>query len=120
MAGGQTGRIRGIAYDPDGGLLASGSGAGAVQMWDANSGELSRTLLGHSEGVRSVAFSPGVEVLASGGRDGTIRLWDRETGKQLRTLTVLELVSVEAIAFSPHGQLLASGGPFDSYPALLA
>ena len=44
-------------------------------LWDAETGELKRTLTGHLEPVMSVAFNPVSGVLASGSRDGTVLVW---------------------------------------------
>ena len=68
-----------------GGLSASGSTDTTIKLWDMASGELLRTLTGHSVLVLSVAFSPDGRTLASGNTDSTIKLWDvskvNEAGK---------------------------------------
>ena len=46
-----------------------------VRLWDARTGELIRTLTGHTHWVNSVSFSPDGETLASGSLDGTVLLW---------------------------------------------
>ena len=45
-------------------------------MWDATTGELLKTLVGHATGVESVAFNSDGTMLASGSWDGTVFLWD--------------------------------------------
>ena len=68
-----------VAFDPQGGTLASGSDDNTVKLWEARSGKLLRTLEGHTEGVDIVAFSPDGRLLASKSGDQTIRLWSCET-----------------------------------------
>ena len=78
--GGVTGRVRGIAFSPDGLTLASGSYDATIYLWDTGTGEHKRTLTGHTRNVESVAFSPDGETLASGSHDATIRLWEYRDG----------------------------------------
>lgn len=50
-------------------------------------GELLRTLEGHTGGINSVVFSPdGTTLAGSGSSDSTVRLWDVVRGELLRTL----------------------------------
>ncbi len=90
------------------GGLASGDWDKTIKLWDVGSGQLLRTLTGHTNHVDSVAFSPDGRTLASGSTDNTIKLWDVVSGQLLRTLTG-HTNFVESVAFSPDGRTLASG-----------
>ncbi len=57
-----------------------------VVIWDANSGELLRELIGHKASVSALTFSPDGSTLFSGSLDGTVRQWNPETGECLAVL----------------------------------
>ncbi|MBD1921125.1 CHAT domain-containing protein [Microcoleus sp. FACHB-831] len=101
------GGFNAVAFSPDGEILASGDEEKKIKLWRSDTGELLRTLTGHSGGVECVAFSPDNQTLASGGSDNTIRIWKWRTGQMLQTLGHSN--KVYAIAFSPDGQTLVSG-----------
>ena len=64
--------VTSVAFSPDGTRLVSGSDDKTVKHWDVSSGQLIRTLEGHSDRVKSVAFSPdGSRVLSGGNRTAT-------------------------------------------------
>ena len=100
--------IMSVAWSPDGAHLASWSKDGTVGIWDMASGELLRTMEGHSNFGWSAAWSPDGTRLASGWDDKTVRIWDAASGKLLRTLEG-HSGFVFSVAWSPDGTHLASG-----------
>lgn len=72
---GHTSSVYGVAFSPDGQLLASASLDNTVKLWDVGTGQVVRTLSGHTNGVTSVAFAPDGRLLASASGDKTIKLW---------------------------------------------
>ena len=107
-------RVWGVAYSPDGKILASDGGSDggsdSIILWDT----ASRSRIAMLKGADAIfAFSPDGKILASGGSDGAggnaIILWDVASRAQLATVTGLSS-SVFTLAFSPDGKTLASGG----------
>ena len=86
--------------------LASGADDRTVRLWEARSGQLVRTLEGHTASVRSVAWAPDGQQLASGADDRTVRLWDSKTGAELQVYEsaypahAVRLVSFQAAAIT--------------------
>jgi len=101
------GGIWAVAISPDGKIIASGGSDQPINLWDADTGKLLRTLTEHSGSIYTVAFSPDGKTFASGGDDHKIRIWEFQTGKLLETLE--HLGPVQSIGFSPDGQTLVSG-----------
>jgi WD40 repeat protein len=99
----------GVAFSPDGGMLATTSGVGVTHLWETASGDLIRSFSGPSaDSARGVAFSPDGTVLATTSNDHAVRLRD-VAGDFFQTLTGHE-DAVLAVAYSPDGRYLASAG----------
>lgn len=94
-----------VAFSPDGGSLAIGSGDGTVKLWDLATGDELRTLDGHSREVDRVVFNPDGRRLVAWMGDGTAKLWDRATGEVLKAFHE----RWTEFSFSPDGTRLASG-----------
>ncbi len=99
--------VAGVAFSPDGRLLATASNDATARVWDPATGNCLRTLTGHTHVVYDVAFSPEAALLATGSGDQTARVWDPATGNCLRTLTG-HTGRVYDVAFSPDGRQLAT------------
>jgi hypothetical protein len=104
---GHSGIVWGVAYSPDGHHLASASEDRLVQIWDALTGQVTRTLKGHMGAVFGVAYSPDGRRLATASQDGTVKVWDAQTGREERTLKG-HTGPVNGVAFSPDRRHLAT------------
>ena len=106
-----------IAFSPDGKTLVSVY-LFDIQLWDVKTGEITKTLEGHTVKINSIAFSPDGKTLASGSCQeknedydcvkGDIKLWNLETEEEISSLEG-HSNEVNSVAFSPDGKILASG-----------
>jgi WD40 repeat protein/transcriptional regulator with XRE-family HTH domain len=102
-----------VAFNAAGTRLAT-STRGAIQLWDAPSGDLLWNRPAHAgERIRSLAFDASGDLLLSGGGDGAARLWDTATKAQVAEYTCPG-GWVRAVAISASGDRVAIGyGPGD-------
>jgi WD40 repeat protein len=103
--------IWGLAFSPDGRLMATAGGERSIGLWDVEGDGTTplRRLEGHNDQIHAVAFDAGGEHLASAGGDGSVRLWSAATGECLHVLRGHE-GAVLAVAFHPSRDWLISGG----------
>ena len=100
-----TREVNGVAFSPDGSLIASVSDDRTVKLWNSD-GKLLKIFEGHTDEVLRVSFSPDGQRIASASADKTVRLWSID-GKLLRTLEG-HTDRVYGVSFSPDGQMIAS------------
>jgi WD40 repeat protein len=101
-----------MAWSPDGMRLASAGGGregGKLFVWEVQSGERVRTLVGHPGAASAVAWSPSGELLISGGSDGKLRWWEVHSAACVRVQEGHQGM-VQALKVSPDGSRLASCG----------
>jgi WD40 repeat protein len=72
---GHTSEVEGVAFSPDGTMLATASADGTARLWEVPGCTPVSTLTGHTSSVNAVAFSPDGAMLATASADGTAQLW---------------------------------------------
>ncbi len=116
-------RAEKVAFSPDSRFLVTGGGEfespdrpGDLQIWDARTGQLQRTLPGHTRYVLSVAWSPDGRHIASVSgnplvppRSGEVIVWDAGNGKECFRFHP-PLRCAGCLAYSPDSRQLAIVG----------
>ncbi|MFZ9387906.1 MAG: WD40 repeat domain-containing protein, partial [Chitinophagaceae bacterium] len=96
------------SFSSDGETIVTATDDQSVKIWNARTGMLLRTLIGHRGKVLSARFSPDDSKIFSIAVDSTIKVWDVMTGTVLKTIAF----NVEhncIIKFSPDGNKIVVG-----------
>jgi WD40 repeat protein len=115
LLAGHSQTITGLAFSPDGKMLASAGNDGVVKLWDVGRGEERALFPGPRDTNACAAFSPDGKTLALGEGDPrtegpfAIRLWDLAEGRERGRINGLKRAPV-SLAFSPDGKTIASAG----------
>ncbi len=113
-----------LTFSPDGKIVA-GTGAGAVRLWNTETGNIIDTPLSDPDDdpdgrnrplIRTLEFSPDGKRLVGGTMGGDVQMWDTETGAALTSFFAEEPPTdhryrdpIMEVAFSSDGSLLAVG-----------
>jgi WD40 repeat protein len=111
-------RLDGVAFSPDGAMLAVGAfqgPQGLITLYEADSGRVLAELTGHTARLTRVTFHPGGKRLASASEDGSTRIWDVAERREVVTLRAEG--GFGGVAWSPDGRTIATAG-FDKSPRI--
>jgi WD40 repeat protein len=100
----------GLAWSPDGKLLACGTYQRGVQVWEVATRSLRWADRAHAIWLRRVAWNPDGTRVVGAGDDGSVYVWEATAGTPQRRQLAGHQGVVMSVAFSPDGRRLASGG----------
>ena len=112
---GQRSKVAALAVSKDG-RLAAGNELGAVQLWDAATGQPEFLYGAHTTGVLALAFSPDGTRLASSGKDGDICIHDvtrDPRGLSLRATSTGWGEHLGGMALTPDGRTVVAVSQLD-------
>lgn len=96
-----------VAFSPDGETLAIGDSNGVLKLWETDTGQEIRELVGHQSLISDIIFSPDGRLLVSSSFDQHIIIWDLASGSQIGLFREFES-KVNGVDISPDGRWLAT------------
>lgn len=109
--------VFGLRFSPDGSRLASSAADKTVRLWDVASGELMKSLEGHTHHVLGVDWHAHGQTVATASADQTVKVWNVETGGQRRTIGGIpkEVTSIRYLGDSPQFAVACADGQVRLY-----
>lgn len=104
---GHRGEVRVAVFSQDGQRLFTAGEDNSVILWDPETGQKIRTLLGHAGPITSIDESPDRRQILTASEDNTARIWDVQTGQPLLSLEAHTDRLLTAI-YSPDGDSIAT------------
>ena len=98
-----------VAFSPHDSIFVTAGSDKIVKLWNAETRQLQKSLVGHQAGIASGAFSPNGKLLATGSwaPENSVRVWDLETGTLLACLQG-HTEPIRMVSISSDGTILAS------------
>jgi WD40 repeat protein len=86
--------------------FATGHTDRCIRIYDARTGDLERTLTGHSDSIHCLQLDR--QKLVSGSRDCTVRLWDPTTGREMNRIRFLNRGFPSCLSFNQSKLVLGT------------
>jgi WD40 repeat protein len=111
--GSHAGRVRALAFTPDGRRLVTASDDGTARLWEVAAHDPARpplVLRGHTAPLTSLAIDASGRLLVTGSDDGTVRTWNLAAGDPSASSTVLTSrapsgrAGISAVAVTPDAR----------------
>lgn len=100
----------GLAFSPDGKILATGDDTARIYLWDMKTGKKIREFprdKGHQRGIQTLSFSPDGKKLASVGKDGQVRIWNTAGGHPIASIVEVG-INYYGAEFMPSGTFVSA------------
>lgn len=88
--------INAVRVSPNDKLVATSSQDKTINIWQASSLQLKKTLKGHSSGIWDIQFAPTEQLLVSASGDKLCKVWNVGSGECLATLQGHDTALVKA------------------------
>jgi len=76
--------VTGVAFSPNGEMLASADRNGGISIWDPDNAQELFTLAGHKTAITALSWRTDSKLLASSSEDGAVKIWELKEGKQVK------------------------------------
>ena len=104
---GHTNWVMSVVFSTDGSVIISGSADKTIKFWSYFSGQLLKTLIGHSRNVNCIDSSSDFSTILSGSDDQTIRIWRKKSNNSFKK-SIGAYDPVNCVAISPDNSLILS------------